>query len=120
MAQLVKFVKSESDSKANKFDIRNSDGELVSMDYLRRYIHCWCRVSDGYTHNRKTNIEYFMSDTFLAQHRGKTASQVGKAASIDARWNITPTTPATPTTPVAEFIEESDSLHTALREKILA
>ena len=72
----------------NRFGILNSKGEEVSEDYLRRYIHCWCRVSDGFVHNRKANIAYFMSDEFLAQHSGKTASQVGKAASIDPRWKV--------------------------------
>jgi hypothetical protein len=78
----------------NRFGIVNSDGEVVSEDYLRRYIHCWCRVSDGFTHNRKANIEYFMSDEFLAAHPGATASQIGKFASLSDRWNAIPAKPA--------------------------
>jgi hypothetical protein len=72
---------------SNRFGITNSRGEVVSEDYLRRYIHCWCRAEHGFTHNRKENIAYFMSDEFLSQHPGKTASQIGKIASQSERWN---------------------------------
>jgi len=70
----------------NRFNIVNSNGQVVSEDYLRRYIHCWCRTSNGFTYNRKANIAYFMSDAFLSQHVGKTASQIGKIASKSERW----------------------------------
>lgn len=81
MTALTKFA-------ANPYSIRNSTGDLVSMDYLRRYIHCWCRVSDGFIHNRKANIEYFMSPAFLTPLKGKTASEIGKIASLDPRWGM--------------------------------
>ena len=72
----------------NKFGIVNSDGKSVSHDYIRRYIHCWCRVSDGFTLNRKSNIEFFMTDEFLSAHPGKTASQIGQIASKSDRWGV--------------------------------
>ena len=75
---------------SNRFAISNGSGQVVSEDYLRRYIHCWCRASNGFTHNRSANIAYFMSDEFLSQHKGKTASQIGKAASLSPRWNPEP------------------------------
>lgn len=74
----------------NRYGIANAAGQQVSEDYLRRYIHCWCRISNGFTHNRSENIAYFMSDEFLAQHKGKTASQIGKIASQSPRWNPEP------------------------------
>lgn len=86
MSSLIKF-ENEVGGVGNEFGIVNSAGQVVTRDYLRRYIHCWCRVSDGFVYNRKQNIEYFMSNEFLAKHRGKTASQVGKAASMSDRWN---------------------------------
>jgi hypothetical protein len=79
MSALVKF-------SSNPFGVVNSDGVEVSEDYLRRYIHCWCRVSDGFTFNRKANIAYFCSAKFIKAHPGKTASQLGKIASTSKRW----------------------------------
>ena len=70
----------------NRFGICNSKGEIVSEDYLRKYIHCCCRVSAGYTLDRKSNIEYFMSDEFLSANSGKTACQIGIIASKSERW----------------------------------
>ena len=74
----------------NRFGITNGSGQVVSEEYLRRYVHCWCRTSNGFTHNRSENIAYFMSDEFLALHPGKTASQIGKIASQSPRWNPEP------------------------------
>ena len=70
----------------NRFGIKNDRGETVTNEYLRRYIQCWCRKEHGYSLNRKANFDYFMSDAWLETQRGKTASQVGKAASIHERW----------------------------------
>jgi hypothetical protein len=82
------FNKFASESvTGNTYGIVNDDGQIVTLDYLRRYIHCWCRVSDGFTTNRKANIAYFMSAEFLSAHKGMTASQIGHAASLDARWD---------------------------------
>lgn len=78
------------DGAANPYGITNSRGQIVTNGYLSRYIQCWCRQGDGFVKNRKENFAYFMSDAFLSQHVGKTASQIGKAASIDARWGLTP------------------------------
>jgi hypothetical protein len=74
----------------NRYGVVNAAGQQVSEEYLRRYIHCWCRVSNGFTHNRAANIAYFMSDEFLSQHTGKTASQIGKAASLSPLWKPEP------------------------------
>ena len=84
-----KFAEAGDDA-ANPYGVTNSRGQVVTNGYLSRYIQCWCRQGDGFTKNRKENFAYFMSDAFLSQHAGKTASQIGKAASIDARWGLTP------------------------------
>jgi hypothetical protein len=85
----VKFAASETDDNANKYGIKNGRGEIVTDAYLRRYIQCWCRSGDGFTQNRDANFAFFMSDEFLATQRGKTASQVGKAASLSELWGRT-------------------------------
>lgn len=85
---LVKFAVDAADPKANKFGIVNGRGELVTTQYLARYIQCWCRQENGYVKNRKENFAYFMSNAFLSTCIGMTASQVGKKASVDARWGI--------------------------------
>jgi hypothetical protein len=84
----VKFAASVDAVDANKFGITNSRNEVVTDGYLRRYIQCWCRQEHGFVKDRKANFEYFMSGEFLSQQVGKTASQVGKAASISDRWGI--------------------------------
>lgn len=86
-----KFAEAGDDA-ANPYGITNSRGQVVTNGYLSRYIQCWCRQGDGYVKDRKANFTYFMSDAFLSQHVGKTASQIGKAASTDARWGLTPKT----------------------------
>ena len=78
------------ENDANPYGITNSRGQVVTKGYLSRYIQCWCRKGDGYSKNRSENFRYFMSDEFLSQHADKTASQIGKAASIDPRWGLTP------------------------------
>ena len=82
----TKFAESTDDESANKFNVRNNRGQLVTNGYLRRYIQCWCRSGMGYTTNRAANFDYFMSEEFLSMHVGETASAIGKAASLDARW----------------------------------
>jgi len=99
---LQKFAASAADEKANKFGICNSRGELVTNSYLSRYVQCWCRKEHGYVKDRKANFAYFMSDQFLATMVGKTASQVGKAASLDARWDLHKPATGLPAQPVTE------------------
>ena len=84
-----KFAEAGDDA-ANPYGITNSRGQIVTNGYLSRYIQCWCRQGDGFTKDRKANFTYFMSDEFLSQHVGKTASQIGKAASISPRWGTAP------------------------------
>lgn len=88
------------DNDANPYGITNSRGQVVTKGYLSRYIQCWCRKGDGYHKDRSANFAYFMSDEFLSQHADKTASQIGKAASIDPRWGLAPK-PAKPDTNIA-------------------
>jgi hypothetical protein len=85
-------MKTFSKFGVNRFGIVNSKGEVVSEDYLRRYIHCWCRKDDPMYNvpNRGQIIDHFMSDEFLSKHLGKTASQIGKIASIDPIWGSKP------------------------------
>jgi hypothetical protein len=90
------------DNDANIFGITNNRGEIVTNSYLRRYIQCWCRAPHGYTKNRKANFDYFMSEEFLSLHIGKTASQIGKAASSDARWGLVKPAPAPADEPADE------------------
>jgi len=85
---LVKFATDAADERANKFGICNNRGELVTSAYLDRYVQCWCRKENGYTLNRKENFVYFRSEAFLSTMVGKTASQVGKVASLDSRWGV--------------------------------
>ena len=70
----------------NEFGIKNASGVEVTGSYLRRYIHCWCRKSDGFTYHRKENIEFFCSAAFINAHPGCTASQLGKIAHDSPRW----------------------------------
>jgi hypothetical protein len=72
---------------ANEYGITNDRGQVVTTQYLARYIQCWCRTGDGYIDDRKANFAYFMSHAFLSAHATLTASQVGKAAASDPRWN---------------------------------
>lgn len=99
---LQKFAASAADEKANKFGICNSRGELVTNSYLSRYVQCWCRKENGYVKDRKANFTYFASDAWLATMVGKTASQVGKAASLDARWNLHKPATGLPAQPVTK------------------
>jgi hypothetical protein len=71
----------------NPFGVCNSHAIEVTPEYLSRYVQCWCRKADGFVYNRKANIAYFTSPEFVNAHPGLTASQLGKVASLDARWN---------------------------------
>ena len=82
---LRKFAEA-NDPDANRYGIVNDRGQLVTNAYLSRYIQCWCRIPDGFVENRKQNFAWFMSDEFLSQHVGSTASKVGHAASQSDRW----------------------------------
>lgn len=110
MATFEKFA--VDPEKGNKWGITNDRGDLVTESYLRRYVQCWCRAEHGYVLNRKANFEFFMSDEFikpLVASGIKTASQIGKAASIHPRWGkiaetakgVKPVTPKT-TNPAPE------------------
>jgi hypothetical protein len=72
----------------NAYGITNEDGKMITMDYIRRYIHCWCRVSNGFVHERKANIAHFMSPENLEAHRGMTGSRVGHDAALSTRWDV--------------------------------
>jgi hypothetical protein len=113
MSGLNKFA---SESVAgNKFGIVNSRGEVVTMEYLRRYLHCWCRVADGFVSTKRHEIiEHYMSDAVLTRCKGMTASQIGKACSLDPRWNRripVDKRPAADTTPMSstECYEDTSS-----------
>ena len=82
------LVKFESETTVgNNYGITNSKGQVVTAEYLARYIHCWCRASNGFRHNRKENIAFFTSAEFLSTCAGLTASQVGHKAALSPRWN---------------------------------
>jgi hypothetical protein len=115
---LQKFAASAADEKANKFGILNSRGELVTNAYLSRYVQCWCRKEHGYVKDRKANFAYFMSDQFLATMVGKTASQVGKAASLDARWDLHKPATGLPAQPVTEDAMPVETVATAPTEQV--
>ena len=97
------------DNDANAYGIKNNRGEVVTTAYLRRYIQCWCRTGDGFLKNRAENFAYFMTEAFLSQHVGKTASQVGKAASVDARWGLPPKAPAVAKAPAGTKVATPDA-----------
>jgi hypothetical protein len=89
MSEKIRVVsKKFMDVESNDWNhvILNSRGERVTKEYMNRYIQCWCRQGDGFTHNRRDNFKYFMSDEFLSANAGKTASQIGKIASMSDRW----------------------------------
>jgi hypothetical protein len=81
---LYKFASDKT--PGNKWGIMNSTDEVVTVEYLRRYIHCWNRIQDGFVHDRKHNIAYFLSDAFLLTCGGLTASQVGQKARFSPLW----------------------------------
>jgi hypothetical protein len=88
---LQKFVTDVNDPKSNAFGITNTRGQIVTREYLARYIQCWCRKENRFVLNRKANFEYFMSTAWLGQHATDTASQVGHCASLDeTRWGDAP------------------------------
>lgn len=96
-----KFAADADDKKANRYNIRNTRGELVTMEYLNRYVQCWCRIGDGFNNDRKANFVYFSSHEFLKQHVGETASAVGRAAAADLRWSKNRKSAAPAAAPVA-------------------
>lgn len=87
---LQKFAESADDAKANQYGICNERGELVTRQYLSRYIQCNCRQGNGFVANRKENFAYFMSDAFLSECRGMTANEVGRKAAASPRWGDGP------------------------------
>lgn len=94
MAELKKFVEEgKATFTYNEFGellVKNSRGETVTASYLRRYVHCWARKADGFTFNRKVNIEYFMSEAYIREqftaHPDMTASEFGHTCRLSKRW----------------------------------
>ena len=69
----------------NEFGIYGKGGELITLTYVRAYIHCNCRIADGYDQpDRDKIIQDYMNN--LESFRGMSGNEIGKKCSLDKRW----------------------------------
>lgn len=97
----------------NLYKITNNEGKQLTLAYIRRYIHCTCRIADGFDHpNRKQIIEDYMSVEFLKTMVGRTAAAVATECLLDPRWDEDGHRPIRNNVQKAEMKRRADGIKT--------